>query len=473
MTASLFSNIQRAKQTGASSTDILNSFEEQQFPNLSSRIKSARDEKFSDDEILNSLEQRFQQEEPTASIGEQIKGLPSAAARGVLKGLERFGQLLGPLEPQTAEEIPAPFEERFGDIFPPQRGPLPEGLERFGEIAIPSLATPLPQGVDPLTQITRAGTSAFAGQSAKELGFGQFGQSIAELFGFGVPNIGKGRIPQTTRESALLQSAENFGLTQQEVAPLIQSGSRVNRFFQRFASASPKAQERLQVSKKGLSRITNAIKESPEAQKQLDPQTAQEFIKDLSKVFEEIPFSEGEKVLVDLNRLTSKPITGKSLINFWRALNNQFSKGNKQVQTLRGPTEAAIQKVDPQLADNFVQSNNLWSEFFDVQSKFKAGQFTEIINRSRPARLVWGLLSGNKPMIAETLGEPIATRLSAEMLTNPRFKALSSQISDTINRGKPQQAQRLFESLKSEIKEVIPEESEKIDKLKIDQFFGS
>lgn len=113
----------------------------------------------------------------------RARSIISAPIKGALKTLQTINPIAprGPISPQAGEKL-------LEEFLPTQDKPTEQFLERAGKIA-PYVAVG-PEGL--LAKGIQALGGAAAGQAAKELGFGDVGQGIAEAVGAFAPSLAKG-----------------------------------------------------------------------------------------------------------------------------------------------------------------------------------------------------------------------------------------------------------------------------------------
>lgn len=475
MTANLANNIQRAKEQGFSDEEILDSLEKN-LPNLGGRIKQAREQGFSLEEINQTLINRLSQQQPQQSIQEtdgifsNILNVAKATGRGLLEGIVDLGMIFGPTFPVTQQDVEGQenFFRQLREDIPVEEGFVAGAAERGARLFPSVAASPFPQSV--LSTGTRSGLAGLAGQGVQELGGGEGLQTIAELAPLIAPSP-SAIVRPTASQQKIVDTARKFNLSEQELAPLVQSDTKINNALVRFSRKAGRVERSVDKTKKVLTQNIQKLQDDPRAAKILSSNDRQILTEELRNVFKEIPDEARQKLIPDFVDLTNSEFSGKDLINFWRDINFQLGKGNNRVGIAKEPVLAAIQKIDESLASDFQGLNNLWSQFADVSAKLKPTSFEKILEGSRLIRAAGGLIFGYQSVLFEALGEIAGTRLLAEMTVNPRFKNLSLKLVDAINQNNPAIAKKVFDLIKNEAILAVPEAADKINLLSIDELF--
>lgn len=392
------------------------------------------------------------------------KSYPAAAIKGLTKGIISLGESFGGLHQPRGmkEEQEQQRAELLEKALPSEEGFVEGALERGGKILPSALAGP--GGIT--SALVRTGAAALSGETAKKLGAGETGQAIAELPAFLAPGLGKKIIP-TKKQAEVVSEARRLGMTEKEIAPLIQSEKK-QAALSKYAFKGDNTKEILQGSKKAVGNIYNALSESEVAKKTITPEIYQEMTEGFKKSFEKIPSEMLKKIAPDIKIMIEGDITGEKMMNFYHKLNHYINKGDAQLGLLMNPLKKSIESVSTELAKDFKMANKLYERSAKIRKSLNPKSeewFSKLMRGSAPYRMAAGILSGYYPILLEAIGEQATRQLATKMLTSPRFQNLTKQMIDAAANNQFKLAMNVKDILKNEIEDDVPEAAALLDHL--------
>jgi len=434
---------------------------------------SAKDEdlQFFDIAAERDLVEKEQNQQPS-----KARSVLNSVIRGGLTGLRRFGQAFGPLEPQTQEEfqqiqqLPQQIEERF----PTEDGFFEGAIER-GLGNLPLLAgSPIPQG--PIESLVRSGLSGVAGQGAQELGFGEFGQAVAETGPLAAPNLFKSKIPISFRnpdKDQLVEFLRGQGLKENQIAPMIQEEGFITRNLARGSPKRGRTGTVLKRAREGVEQLFENLQEKPEALRTLSEDSQIGLLGQIDDILLDMPASQRNKILQDLSDLTSSNFSGKDLINFFQDVNSTFNQSTKQLQRLKEPIQNALEQISPALAQQFNLTNQATRQFFQLRGKLKPTIASDLFGLLNGLKTAGAISTGNIPLIAETTGEVLGKVVARELLVNPRFQNITKRFATSIAKSSPTLARSSYKDMIKLAKKEDPESAEALEQIDIEEFIDS
>lgn len=454
--------------------DLLNLSNGSQEEELQEEIvekKVPKEKKSRKDEEAAFIEFALSQPEPEAQpskirsvLGAAPKGFLREGGKEVRKTLTFLPKLLGlDEEQQKAPVSDEEAEEKLQKLFPTQEGFLESSLERAGEIAPYSLIG----GGGFLANLLRTLGAGFAGQGAKELGGGPIAQTAAEIGAFGLPGLGK-KINPTKAQKEIVDEARALGLSDKEIAPLIQ-GENKQKFLSKLAERRGRGKEALKQTKSSLNNVYTTLQKSENAAKVLSEPNSKKLVKTIQDRLSELPSATQDLIAKDFSQLLEKPITGDTLINFYKDINSSFSKGGESLGILKEPIKDALADISPQLANNFQITNNLFNRYYKIADRLKPNRLSDLLTAGEAGTLLHGMFTGNYPLLVGTAGLGAARSLATELLVNPRFVNLSNKMVSALNQNSVPAAKRILQQIIKETKEVSPEVARELQKIDITQ----
>jgi hypothetical protein len=331
-----------------------------------------------------------------------------------------------------------------------------------GEEAITRYAENIAENVGQMPMkalLVPSAIGGFLGQTAEEVNAPSWMKTAAEIAPLAFPSFSK-QLATTGKNKQLIEWGREMGMTEKELTPLIQS-ERKQGFLSKFAKKKGRAEKALKESKEALSNIYGKLREIPEANIAMNPSEINSFMKDMMPVIEDLPANIRDLVAKDAADLAKSGFTGSGLINFWQDIN---AAKQYQLGRLKGPITNALERFSPKLADDFRMTNNLYSKWATISKRLKPSVASELWSASEVPRFIYGVITGNFPVLSELLLENTAKKLATEMLVNPRFQNISKQMINALNKNKIGIANKLKDKMAKDLEDDFPEISNKLKK---------
>lgn len=396
----------------------------------------------------------------------KIRSILSAAPKGFAKELrEQLTKTLGFLpkklglvgeEEQLSPISEEEFIENIEKILPTQEGFAEKALERGGRIAPYAITG----GGNVAAQALRSALAGFLGEGAKEAGLPEWAQALAELPAFAAPSFAKTIIPKGSQKE-LVEGARKLKLSEQEITPLIQGEKKTN-ILAKLSPRRGRTKKLLDKSYKALGNVYDRFDNIPSATKEISPGASRKVLESINEKMKDFPAALRKVVQDDLTDLIEQPITGSSLINFFKDLNYNIGKGHNALGILKEPIFKALEDISPELAQDFRLTNKLYAKYATISNKLKPSLVSDLYSAGEAVRLLMGLSMGNLPLIAEIIPEHGARLLSRELLLNPRLQNLSKKMLNALNEGKNAAANQFLKSYLKELEENNPEIAEEL-----------
>jgi hypothetical protein len=379
---------------------------------------------------------------------------PKGTAKTLSEEMNKVFDLFGinrEVVPYSKEE----FNKNIEELLPTQDKFLERGLERGGRNAPYAIG---PGG--PIQGAIRAGVGGLGAEAVKEVGGPEWAQTLMELLGFGAPKFGK-KITPNANQKELVEGGRGLGLTESQIAPLIQSEGK-QKWFTKLAPKRGRSQRVLADVKSGFDKVYTNLAGRPEAQRLLTPQEVQQFTKDIHPAIQQLPADLREIAAKEAFDLAKGGMTRSKLINFWQDLNHHISNGHEKLGLLKDSVSKAIGRNAPELAKDFQMTNQLYSKYATIRSRLKPSLVSDLWTASKALRTLLGISTGNLPVLVETIGETAGSHLAREMLLNPRFQNLSAQMVEALNANKYAVAKTISKEMYRQLKNDYPEAAEAI-----------
>lgn len=319
----------------------------------------------------------------------RARSLASAAPKGLLKGGRDINPLMksGPISNELMDKV-------LEKVLPTQDKTAEQLLERGGKLA-PVVALG-PEGVG-LKALQLAFGTLF-GQGAKEAGFGETGQDIAEFAGIGAPQLAKGITQKAISKIKSPVQKMTSGLTQPKAigakfpkaatitkAQQEKSIEKLNKEAANLTKTSieknvPLAKEIQQgfdfetQFQKGFSEVEkSASKANPE----IDITPVSELMTDTRKKYSGIPnlHPEAKKVAMEVKAFGNRPQTGiRNLMKIFRS-NNQKKAQIYETAHLTGRQREYVKFLDEynrSIVDSFrktLPEDSAWMKAFEKTNK--------------------------------------------------------------------------------------------------------
>lgn len=426
-------------------------------------------------------EMEFAQQSMSEPVSHEIpwyKSFFNAARKGSVKGLvglgesigsfinedpfgergNQFGQVFGidttPKEKfkPIPQETKAELNEDLKKNFPTNEGFAENVIERTTELAPVGLIGP---GGIP-GKLARTGLAATLGQGAKELGFGQDVQTAAEIAGFVAPNPTRIIQAANPRQQQLLDFGRSMGMTEEQMAPLMNENNWFTRALARFSKKSGRAQDALSGSNRGLSQIYNQISISPEAQITLTPGQQHQFVSRLVPTLQNLPVNLRNEILPDLIELAQGPFNGHRMINFYQDVGDTIDRLGRGTRGRRlggvlDDMRDAIGTASPQVGEEISMTNDLYTRYARMRDRLRPGPNEDLINSAKGISSLGFLITGRWDLLKSVVGYTAAKRLATEFLVNPRLVNIQHKMLRALNENQVS----VFNELKNEFSEAI------------------
>lgn len=398
-----------------------------------------------------------------------VKDYSKTILKGSIEGLGAFGRMMGPLQEQksTAQQLEEQ-SETLNRLFPTDEGFGQSAIRRGLKQAPSILAMP----GSSLSTVPRIAAASVLGEGAKKAGAPEWLQATAEITAFLGPDITK-KLLQSGKHEEIVAAARKFGLTDEQITPLLQSDSK-QKWLSKIATKTGSAQESLQSTKSGLSNAYKTLQESPAATAPLSKQSSDILLNSLSKTAAKMPAGVRNKIKEDMMDLVSKPITGESLMNLYADINHYLGDNAKQLSLFKTPIKDAIKAASPELAKDFELVNEMYGKYSKIASKLKPSLTDQVVRAVEAVGVLGGLakgvLFGDYSILLGTLTEKTARQVAKQMLLNPRYQQLSRKMVVAMNQNKYPLAVKVIKDLKEELSKISPEASSKVHSLTKEEF---
>ena len=395
----------------------------------------------------------------------RARSLVSAPIKGGIKGALDIASIADPIKALLGVNELTPIQQQVLEkVLPTQKKPLERGLERAGKIGVSAIGGP----ESLLAKGTRTALGSILGQFAEEVGAPEGIQNLAELLAFTSPKFGKKILPKKSQKEAV-QFLREKGLTDKEIAPLIQSERKIKA----LAPFTEKGEK----TKKIISDISGKLGENYEilkdkyknlAHPNLKGDAVVAFDNKLEDVLEKINPRFHRLIGSDLEALRNKGVSGENLINFYQDINAAVKghEGGKAVLgKLKGPILDGLKEIDPNLAKDFKKLNEFYAKKGLLAKKLKPGTLDNLISKGKAYAALGSIASGSFGFLKGILSKDAIGRLSRELLINPRLQNLSNQMLESIEKNQVPVALRTYNVFKKELSKKDPELSEQLESL--------
>lgn len=371
------------------------------------------------------------------SVVEEIpkwKSLLNAPIKGALKEVGDISTFLQkvplPKGPLRGEQINKFAEEKF----PTREEEAENLLERGGRIIPGALLGPGGLAV----KGGQVAAGALLGYGAEKLGFPSWVQSIAE----GLPFFYSGgkKIPFKPSQKRLGEFLRKEGLTEHEIAPLINSPEKLE-LLSKYASKGKKSRQLFDSIYAKTGHLYDSIKSSGKNLPALDQNMKTQLLNDFSSIVKDLPHEYRQLVKHDLMDLVTKGRGGaEDLINFYQDVNTIIGPkqgGRAVVGRFKEPIIKGLNSINPELGEDFQLANELYKTRINVASHLLSKKdLDKVIDFGEAAALGAGIFNRDLGMIGKVIGLSGARKLAREMLINPRLQNLSTRIGEALRKNK-------------------------------------
>lgn len=329
-------------------------------------------------------------------------------------------------------------EEKVEEFLPTRPEFLESAVERYGKLEGPALLTALTGGGAALpSTLALTGVGALAGQGVEELGGGPLLQAAAEIGPQILPSLAKKIIPSNTEQKAILALGRKYGLSEEQLAPLMPETSK-KRFFGKFAQTGERTKDVAKSTKQGVQEIYNKLESSSEAKQFLSPQDRQKFAVEMSAIGKKMPHAVRAQITNDAADLVKSAaakggITGEELMNFYHDISSRYNVGRAELELFKGPIKNALRAINPKLATEFETVNRMYQKSLQIGRLLKPGEFEQLISLGEAYELGASVANLDPNRLSRILGLLGFRKFSQEMLTNPRLQNLIHKAQTSIS----------------------------------------
>ncbi len=427
---------------------------------------------------------------------EAIKGVIKKGGVGAAESLGTYGdiiQMLGPSEEistairhtpmipiPTSQEVQKLMErlgietepENVAERFAKRIGEAAGTGAALGGVGIPALAT-----------------GAVAGQAARELGVPEWLSSLIDIGAtFGKGAIKGKLLPRGATAKRLVEAGRKVGLTEKEITPLVKGPKMfaVGKAFTRKAAKMERVQQNIKnklgdsyqfIKKEAGTKGTLSIKDSEQITTNL-----KNHLKELSKTH--APSDEKAKAIDILNSIIkdmegmpipkelakaagikglAKPLkvgkpksTYEKLINTYQDINQEPRKVRNFLEPVKKAFTEVIKRKSPELAQDFENVNQLYSNFAQRLAKIKPNMWDKFLDKAGawgiPAGIIGAVMMGKPWILAGALGKEVVRSLGQAFLTEPWLQNLPNKFLHALKVNDKEGAAKLIASFKKLVK---------------------
>lgn len=424
----------------------------------------ATEEELSYMDFANAVQAKKDEETPW------YKSWPAAAARGVAEGVVGIGQtasglLSGPQDRRADKEARTAL---YDEYLPVNSGAISSGIEKAGNL-FPLVAA---GGGGLGGAALKSAAGGASGEIAKQLGFGELGQSIAEIPALIGPDLAR-LVPTAGRQTELAQAARRMGMTEEQLSLTLGGRGVVRDLATDVASKGGRTVRAFDDTRAALGRVWDTLRTSPEAQQVMTGQQSSRLINAISHRLSRLPAEARTRIQGDFNDLLASPMRGDDVINFWQDLNYYIQRGERGVGVLKQDLQAALQDLSPALGNDFRITNELYGNYANLAERMGPDIAEHLIRKGEQGIAISAITTGNYPVLKKLLG-PVGARLVArEMVINPRLQNLSSRMYIGMRRGLPSVAKKAYDELLVELGKTNSDAAQAISGFDFDEFINS
>lgn len=403
------------------------------------------------------------------------KSYPSAAARGIIKGVIGVGEMMsgGELDPRKRKEGEAQREQLLNEYLPLGSSFGPRAVER-GTTAV-TMAPAFPGG-GTLQSLGRAAAGGAAAEGVKELGGPDWLQAVTEIGVNLAPGMERvipshGLTQASRAERRLAEEARRLGLTEEELALTLNRRGPMTDFLTEISAKGGRTVERFDRTRQALGRVWDNLRGSPAAQNSLNGQQSSQLINNLSNRLSQLPAEQRNRILNDYNDLLGSQMRGDDIINFWQDLNYYIADGDRGLGVLKEDLQSALMQISPELGRDFRTTNELYGNFHRLAERMGPNIAENLIRAGENGIVVTAISTGNYPLLKKVIGPLAARQLATEMTTNPRLMNLSSRFLNSLERRLPISAKKIYDQMLIEVGKTNAEAAMKMSNLDLDNLF--
>lgn len=359
---------------------------------------------------------------------------------------------------------------------------LEKGLETAGSFLGGSVLTPGASLSTPARALSSGLAAAGAGTAAG-LGADEGTQLLAAIgapsaFKFG-QFIKSGKLlPMGKQAKELYNHLKSEGLTDKEIAPIMQSPTR-RKILGGIAQPSDRSKKAIEVSESALGRLFDKAKNEGSKLK-ANVQQENKLLLRVNNIVEDLNKSkmkpDAKKVVIEklqdfMGDVLENGLTAEEAIFTIQDVNdiidwNSIKNGKKSLAAVKNPIVDLIKEVSPDLGNKYQKLNKNWGKLQDTAKKLSPKKYENFVKFGEVGALGKGLyslaLTGNPKTLIPLLGYKGARMLATEMLINPRLTNLMNKTLASISSGTKPSVQKAIRDFETGLKD-FPEINDEID----------
>lgn len=394
----------------------------------------------------------------------RFRSIVSAPIKGMAKSVVGLGKLAldffgdpNRIFRSVTDPVIRGAEEKIEERIPTQPEYLEKSLERGGGLVLPAVLAAATGGGSILGAGASSLAGGFAGQAVEEAGGGPILQGLAEIGPSALPRLARKIIPSSADQARILGMGRKFGMTEEQLAPLMPEAAK-RRFFGKFAYSGEGAQEALQGTKKGIQNIYQALETGPQAQQLLSPQATNQFIQDVNNLAKRMPHNIRSQLKQDAADLVSSArqkggFVPEDLMNFYHDVSSRYNLGRPQLELFKGPIKDAIRSVDPHLASDFETVNRMYQKSIQIGRVLRPSEYEHLISLGEAYELGASVAKLDPGRLTRLLGVVGFRKFSEKMLTSPRLQNMIKKTQDAVIKNQLPIIKRMGELIQEEFRE--------------------
>ncbi len=404
------------------------------------------------------------------SFFQNAKEYGKSILKGTSEGLTRLGGMMSPLQDihgKPRSELQKEHTEQLEELLPGEEGYIQKSIRKGLGEAPTALAFP---GSN-LATLPRAMAAGFMGEGAKELGLPEWAQTAAELTAYIGPDITK-KLLMSGNEKEIISAARKFGLTDEQITPLIQSTFK-QKWLSKLIPRRGETEKALQNTKTALSEGYSSLTKSEKSAKEIGEVANGKLINSVFEKMSEMPREIQSKIRLDLDDLLNNKITPRSLMNFYKDINSKITGSSKELAHIKGAVKEAIKSIDPNLAEDFGLINDLYSKYYNISSKLKPNITSDIIRAGEAITAISAIPAaffGHFEPLIGIVGEQGIRKVAQKLMLNPNYQQLGKKMAKALNENKFEIALKLSKSMSNLIRKDSPEIADQLEKLTLEDF---
>lgn len=309
----------------------------------------------------------------------------------------------------------------------------------------------------------------FAAEGAKTLGFGETGQTIADIAAGFIP--GKSFVPQK-QDQSLLKDLFNKGFTEQEAALLLRKDKGIGRAFE-AGSKKSRFTDILEGIYKKSGEAYDFIKQSKPVNSPISKDAHKKIIQTVEEKLKSFPVQSEEAIRKDYNKFINTKkggekklgqVTGSDLIDFYKAIGKQ-SGSEKILSILKPVITNELRKIDPQSAKDFTLVNDVYSRYKKISDRLKITEGDKTFDAMKKYGMLGALVSipfSGLKAITGMIGIEATRELLTALVKNPRYQNLFTKTVASFNSGNIKGIEKLSKEILLELSKDAPDAYEQL-----------